>query len=155
MSLVVCVLDSTSYDFCSGTRVGQFRETGIDGEIAPVTSVRQTKDGNALLVSTLDGTIRLIDKGNGTLLQSYKGHVNKDYRIRSCLGMNDAYVVSGSEDGQIYVWDLLDGKALHKLDAHTKKVASAVVVNDVRKEWLSAGVDGVYSHLLMGEVGSY
>lgn len=107
-----------------------------------MTSLRQTKDTNALLVSTLDNTIRLMDKGNGMLLQSYKEHVNQDYRIRSCLAMNDAYVVSGSEDGRIYIWDLLGGKVIHRLDAHNKKVASAVVVNDARKEWLSAGVDG-------------
>lgn len=57
--------------------------------------------------------------------------------------MNDAYVVSGSEDGQVYIWDLLDGRIVKRLDAHAKKVASAVAVNDVRKEWLSAGVDGM------------
>ncbi len=110
-----------------------------------MTSLRQTKDTNALLVSTLDSTIRLMDKGNGMLLQSYKGHVNKDYRIRSSLGLNDAFVVSGSEDGCIYIWDLLDGKVLKKLDAHAKKVVSAVAVNDARKEWLSAGVDGMFA----------
>ena len=115
--------------------------------LAPVTSLRQTKDGNTLLVSSLDSTIRLIDKANGALLQSYKGHVNKNYRIRSCLGLHDAYVVSGSEDGHIYAWDLLEGKVVEKVkDAHSKKVASAVVVNDVKKEWLSAGVDGMDSH---------
>ncbi|KAI9822593.1 MAG: hypothetical protein M1827_000312 [Pycnora praestabilis] len=108
----------------------------------PITSVRQTRDGNAVLVSTLDSTIRLMDKGNGNLLQSYKGHVNEEYRIRSCLGVGDAYVVSGSEDGHIYVWDLLEGRVVEKLKAHNGKVASAVAFNTVRKEWLSAGVDG-------------
>ena len=109
----------------------------------PVTSLRQTKDTNGLLISTLDSTIRLLDKGNGALLQAYKGHVNKDFRIRSCFGINDAFVVSGSEDGKIYVWDMLEGKVVKKLDGHAGKVTSAVAVNDVRKEWLSAGVDGM------------
>ena len=77
------------------------------------------------------------------MLQAYKGHDNKDYRIRSYLGMNDAFVLSGSEDGKIYVWDLLDGKVVKRVDAHAGKVASAVVFNDTRKEWLSAGVDGM------------
>ncbi|KAI9776616.1 MAG: WD repeat-containing protein 83 [Candelina submexicana] len=109
----------------------------------PITSVRQTRDNNAVLVSTLDSTIRLMDKGNGNLLQSYKGHTNKDYRIRSCLGMGDAYVISGSEDGQIFVWDLLEGRVVRKLQAHEGKVASMVAFNEGRgKEWVSAGVDG-------------
>ena len=110
--------------------------------LEPITSVQQTRDGNAILVSTLDSTIRLMDKGNGQMLQSYKGHTNQDYRIRSCLGLADAVVVSGSEDGQIYAWDLLEGRVMEKLSAHDGKVASAVAFNAARKEWASAGVDG-------------
>ncbi|KAI9731886.1 MAG: hypothetical protein M1834_004337 [Cirrosporium novae-zelandiae] len=110
---------------------------------APVTSVALTKYGSgALLVSTLDATVRLFDRGNGTLLQSFKGHVNGDFRIGSCLGMRDAFVVSGSEDGVIYVWDILEGKVRHRLKAHEGKVCSAVAFNDARKEWCSAGTNG-------------
>lgn len=83
-----------------------------------------------------------MDKGNGQLLQSYRGHTNKDYRIRSCLGIADAVVISGSEDGHLYAWDLLEGTAIQKLDAHNGKVASAVACNGTKKEWASAGVDG-------------
>ncbi|MCJ1257664.1 hypothetical protein MMC24_005490 [Lignoscripta atroalba] len=108
----------------------------------PITSVQQTRDGNAVLVSTLDSTIRLMDKGNGQMLQCYRGHGNKDYRIRSCLGLADAVVVSGSEDGEIYAWDLLEGKVIDKLKAHDGKVASALAFSGARKEWASAGVDG-------------
>jgi len=109
---------------------------------APITSVEQTQDGNAVLVSTLDSTIRLMDKGNGQMLQSYRGHTNKDYRVRSCLGLADAVVISGSEDGQLYAWDSLEGKVIEKLKAHGGKVASAVACNGARKEWASAGADG-------------
>lgn len=108
----------------------------------PITSVQQTSDGNAVLVSTLDSVIRLMDKSNGQMLQSYKGHMNENYRIRSCLGLGDAVVVSGSEDGKIYVWDLLEGKVLETLSAHEGKVVSAVTCNNVRREFASAGVDG-------------
>ena len=108
----------------------------------PITSVQQTRDGNAVLVSTLDSTIRLMDRGNGQLLQSYKGHTNKDYRIRSCLGMADSMVISGSEDGKLYAWNLLDGKVIERLEAHGGRVGSAVACNGVKKEWASAGVDG-------------
>lgn len=108
----------------------------------PITSVQQTRDGNAVLVSTLDSTVRLMDKGNGQLLQSYKGHVNTDFRIRSCLGMADTVVISGSEDGHLLAWDLLKGTVIAKLAAHDGKVASAVAFNKARMEWASAGVNG-------------
>jgi mitogen-activated protein kinase organizer 1 len=83
-----------------------------------------------------------MDKANGKLLQSYKGHVNKDYRIRSSLGFGDSVVISGSEDGQIYAWDLLDGSVVEQLHAHEGKVASAVACNPAQKEWATAGIDG-------------
>ena len=115
-----------------------------------MTCVRHTKDGAALLVSTLDSTLRLLDKADGKLLQAYRGHTNTEYRVRACLARNDAFVVAGSEDGKIFVWDLLEGEVVTMLDGHGGKVASAVAVNDARKEWISAGVDGVwipYGHL--------
>ena len=56
--------------------------------------------------------------------------------------MADSVVISGSEDGKLYAWDLLEGKVIEKLDAHGGKVASAVACNGVKKEWASAGVDG-------------
>ena len=39
---------------------------------------------------------------------SYKGHSNCDYKIDSCLTHDDAHVISGSEDGKIYFWDLVE-----------------------------------------------
>ena len=56
--------------------------------------------------------------------------------------MGDSVVISGSEDGKIYGWDLLEGKILEALPAHDGKVVSAVACNPV-KEWASAGVDGM------------
>lgn len=110
--------------------------------VEPITSVQQTKDANAVIVSTLDSTIRLMDKGNGQLLQLYQGHTNKDLRIRSCMGMADSVVISGSEDGQLFAWDLLAATVIGKLQAHGGKVASAVACNGLRREWASSGADG-------------
>lgn len=87
-----------------------------------------------------------MDKGNGQLLQSYRGHTNTEYRIRSTLGMADSVVISGSEDGKLYAWDLLEGKVIETMKAHEGKVASAVACNGVKKEWVSAGVDGELLH---------
>ena len=83
-----------------------------------------------------------MDKGKGQLLQKYSGHTNRDYRIRSCLGMADTVVISGSEDGLLYAWDLLDGRKVERIEAHAGKVASAIAWNDHQKEWASAGTDG-------------
>ena len=39
---------------------------------------------------------------------SYKGHCNSDYKLDSCLSHDDAHVISGSEDGMILLWDLVE-----------------------------------------------
>lgn len=122
-----------------------------------------TKTNDSYLASTLDSTLRLMDKRDGKLLQAFKaeGFTNNTYRVRSTLAAADSLVVSGSEDGQIYVWDLLEGHLVHKLNHFQqalpaskggvaaaalfkpkKDVVSAVVWNQLRKEWASAGSDG-------------
>ena len=75
--------------------------------IAPVTSVCLSGDGNCLLVGTLDSTVRLLDRDKGHLLSSYSGHQNVKYKLDSRLSNTDAHVLSGSEDGSIHIWELV------------------------------------------------
>jgi mitogen-activated protein kinase organizer 1 len=100
-------------------RAGRLRTDHLGN---PVTSVALSNDKNCILASCLDATIRLIDKENGELLSEYKGHKNTEYKITSTFSNTDAYVVSGSEDSVIYIWDLVDTKVVRKLRGHTKVV---------------------------------
>lgn len=94
-----------------------------------------------------------------SLLANHMKFENKNYRLRSTLAAADSLVISGSEDGNIFVWDLLSGSLKHKLrhsqqaitdgrgglqgSTSTKKdVVSAVAWNQLRKEWATAGGDG-------------
>lgn len=127
----------------------------------PCTSLTVSKKGTEILVSSLDSTIRLMDRTNGEMLKAYKddAFVNKDLRVRSTLGLNDSVVVSGSDDGMIFAWDLLGSECLHKFKhsemreltsngmsrsqpAGKKDVVSAVAFCKTRREWCSAGADG-------------
>lgn len=126
----------------------------------PCTSLAVTTKGTEMLVSSLDSTIRLMDRDNGQLLKAYQddAFVNKDLRVRSTLGLNDSVVLSGSDNGMVFVWDILGGECLHRfkhsemrevqgkgtLSAQTgkKDVVSAVAFCKTRREWASAGGDG-------------
>lgn len=126
----------------------------------PCTSLTISKKGTEVLVSSLDSTVRLMDRTNGQLLRAYRhdSFVNKSLRVRSTLGMNDSVVISGSDDGMIFAWDMLEGECLHKFKhsqmkevsgmgafGHTNAkndVVSAVAFCKTRKEWCSAGGDG-------------
>jgi mitogen-activated protein kinase organizer 1 len=125
------------------------------------TSLAVTKKGTEVLVGALDSTVRLMDRTNGELLKAYNddAFVNKEFRVRSTLGLNDSVVVSGSDDGVVFVWDIMGGDCLHKFkhsemreimgkagsagQAKGKKdVVSAVAFCKTRREWASAGGDG-------------
>jgi len=108
----------------------------------PITSVWQSADSNCILVSTLDSHIRLFDKANGGLLQTFKGHRNTEYRIRSCLGAADKYVVSGSEDGRFMMWDLVTGDVVSEVEGHEGKVVTCVSYHSTKRQAVTSGVDG-------------
>ena len=38
----------------------------------------------------------------------YTGHIGSEYKIDSSFTNDDTFVVSGSEDGKIYFWDLVE-----------------------------------------------
>lgn len=142
-----------SYDLRSGI-------CRVDVIGAPVTSLRITAKGAEGLVSSLDSTIRLMDRDNGEMLKEYRDDmfVNKDLRVRSTLGLNDSVVVSGSDDGLVFVWDVMGGECLHRFrhsemrevkgrgglqqPKNKKEVVSAVAFCGTRREWASAGGDG-------------
>lgn len=105
-----------TYSISSGSYDGRVRiydirmgQTTVDVLGAPVTSVRCSGDGNAVLASTLDGRIRVLDRGDGKLLKAFPGekekekegkgpvYRNEELRIRSVFAANDGVVLSGSE----------------------------------------------------------
>lgn len=146
-----------SYDLRMGRCV-------VDVLGASVTSLCGMRDGKAVLVSTLDDTIRLMDLGeesNGGCLKSYKGHRNSEFRIKNCFGGNERWVVGGSEDkgGEVLVWDVMTGTIMERImvqgegdegkktaDGKKRKdVISVVAWKDAGKgdQWCCAGTDGI------------
>ena len=136
-------------------------EVYIDTIGAPVTSVTTTNQADSVLVSTLDSTLRLMDRRDGKSLKTYKadGFINDTYRIRSTLGAGDAFILSGSENGEIFIWDLLEGNLRHQLrhdpaSEHKstrgkQDVISAVTYCPTRMEWASAGGDGMFPSMIV------
>eukprot|EP00850_Spirogloea_muscicola_P008092 SM000042S15359 [mRNA] locus=s42:552851:555388:- [translate_table: standard] len=106
----------------------------------PVTSVSLSNDGNCVLAGCLDSTVRLLDKASGELLNEYKGHVNESYKLDSCLSNTDAHVISGSEDGRICFWDLVDAR-MTSINGHTAAV-TGVSYHPKECCLLTSSVDG-------------
>lgn len=135
---VQCLTDATDSVLCvnvsgdeitTGSTDGQFRRYDVrkgqlvaDSLLQPVGSVCYSNDRECALVSTLDDTIRLIERETGNELVSYKGHTNKKFKVQSALDPSDSFVVSGSEDNKFCFWDLVDGNLLHSVRHHAAPV---------------------------------
>ncbi|CAG8495666.1 7287_t:CDS:2 [Ambispora gerdemannii] len=145
----VASLQVSDYEIITGSVDGNIRRYDLragalltDLISQPITSVCFSGDGNCVLASSLDDTIRLMDKDNGGLLNSFKGHKNTQYKIQSCLSNYDMHVISGSEDGNIYIWDLLEGKLLSTINQAHGSVVTCVAYNPKQPVMISTSVDG-------------
>jgi len=98
--------------------------------------------GNLLLNFVLDNTLqKLCNFATGKFLKVYSGHVNRVYCIQSAFSItNGKYIVSGSEDNCVYIWDLQGRNILQKLEGHTDTVVS-VSCHPTENKIASGGLD--------------
>ncbi|KAF9686986.1 hypothetical protein SADUNF_Sadunf02G0047000 [Salix dunnii] len=89
-----------------------------------ITSFSLSRDNRFLLVNLLNQEIHLwsID-GNFRLVAKYNGHKRTRFIIRSCFGgLEQAFIASGSEDSQVYIWHRGTGDLVEALPGHSGAV---------------------------------
>ncbi|CAI4224389.1 unnamed protein product [Auanema sp. JU1783] len=146
----VLSIDVNGHEIVAGSADCNYRIYSVrDGNVhidfmgESVNSVHFTPDGNCVLASTQDGNVRLMDKSNGKMLTQYKGHTNSEYKIESCILQNIEQVATGSEDGLIYIYGLLDSNVLAKLE-HPSKIVHSVTAHPKKQHLLSAAGQLLY-----------
>ena len=110
----------------------------------PVTCVKFTKDSQCTLSSAHDDTLRLLDIETGELLGEYTGHQNNKYNIECALNRKDDHVISGSEDGLIYIWDLITSSIKTKLFVKKSKPVNSIAVHCEKDLMLASCEDEIY-----------
>lgn len=80
-----------------------------------VTYGSMTHDGQCYILSCADSTIKLFDKDSGELLNTFSGHVSKDYLLENTVNAKDSHILSGSATGEIFYWDLISSNCVQKL----------------------------------------
>lgn len=113
----------------------------IDHLHSAVTSLQISGDGNCLLAGCIDNTVKLLDRSTGELLNTYSGHKSGQYRVGCAMSADDAFVLAGSEDGDVFVWDLVDCSVTHKLKGH-RGVVCDVAYHPTKPIAVSSAVDG-------------
>ncbi|KAK4429206.1 WD repeat-containing protein 26 [Sesamum alatum] len=107
-----------------------------------IISFALSEDRKLLLISLLDGELHLwnID-GSAKLVAKYKGHKRSRFVVRSCFGgLNQAFVASGSEDSQVYIWHRPSRELILTLAGHSGAV-NCVSWNPTNPHMLASASD--------------
>lgn len=98
--------------------------TRLEGEM---TSVKVSKDSQFALINHAPEVLYLYDLKSGRLVNKYVGQQQGQHIIRSCFGgANETFIVSGSEDGNVYVWHRESGTLLEVLPGHGQGSVNSV-----------------------------
>jgi WD40 repeat protein len=107
----------------------------LGGQIAGVTEVAFSPDGQRLAGGCWDGTVKVWDSHSGQQLLVLNGRTNGVSSVAFSPGGSDPRtmgqrIVSGSYDGTVKVWDAQTGQLLLDLKGHTGSVASVAFSPD-------------------------
>ncbi|KAM0792248.1 hypothetical protein ACM66B_004942 [Microbotryomycetes sp. NB124-2] len=95
-----------------------------------LTSVTISDDSRFAIVSHAPSEILYIDLRDGTIVRRFQGHDQGRFVLQSCFGgALQNFVMSGSGDGQIFVWHRDTGRLLHQLSGHGSGSVNAVAWN--------------------------
>ncbi|XP_057955684.1 WD repeat-containing protein 26 homolog isoform X2 [Malania oleifera] len=131
---------------CRDTAILLFeRETKAERYIEEdqtITSFSLSRDSKFVLVSLLNQEIHLWNiNGDIKLIAKYEGHKRARFIIRSCFGgSEEAFIASGSEDSQVYIWHRGSGELIQSLPGHSGAI-NCVCWNPTNPHMLASASD--------------
>lgn len=102
-------------------------------------------DCNLVLTSATDGVIKLWDirNSNQKCIRRFQQHKNAIHTIACQMSPCIKYLVTGSEDRNTYIYDVLSGSCIHRLQScHSDVVSSAQFVPHRSDRMATCSFDG-------------
>jgi mitogen-activated protein kinase organizer 1 len=100
-------------------------------------------DAGCVLAGVVESRLALLDASSGEVLAEYRGHAHERSAIASTLSSDDALVASGSEDGRVVMWELVDADVVASIDAHPKHSACGLDWHPRGDVMATGGTDGL------------
>jgi mitogen-activated protein kinase organizer 1 len=103
------------------------------GSQAVVTNLALTSDDLCLAAACLDGNVHIVARSNGEILQSISTssslsqpyqQTKGQYAIGCDITADNSYLISGSEDGISFMFDLVQGTLQQSFTGHTRPTCS-------------------------------
>ncbi|XP_066910981.1 U5 small nuclear ribonucleoprotein 40 kDa protein-like [Clytia hemisphaerica] len=112
----------------------------LKGHSGAILDMHWMYDGDTLVTSSSDKTIALWDYETGAKVKKFKGHTSF---VNSCCPVRRGpeLVVSGSDDGEIKLWDRRKKTAVQTF--MNKYPVTAVCFNDNATQIVSGGIDNI------------
>ncbi|EGN95548.1 hypothetical protein SERLA73DRAFT_186621 [Serpula lacrymans var. lacrymans S7.3] len=124
------------YDLASKQMESSIR---LDGQ---PTSIKISDDSRYALFNHAPDEIHLWDLAAGQLVRKLTGQRQESIVIRSCFGGIDGnFIVSGSEDGNVYAWHRDSGSLLEVLSGHGEGSVNSVAWNPRNEQMFASCSD--------------
>jgi len=93
-----------------------------------IHSVCLSSDGQTLAVGSGNGSIKIINKNTGKIINDIPAHSGS---VKKVLYYDDSkYLVSAGEDKVIKIWDISSGKEIRNLEGHTNSINDLAISQD-------------------------
>ncbi|CAN6600348.1 hypothetical protein TRVA0_001S08724 [Trichomonascus vanleenenianus] len=144
------IVSTTEPQIISGSVDGRLRFYDVrNGQLTtdvvghPITDVVESRSGQAILVSTLDSSIRLFNRADGSMVKKFQGHKNSQLKLNGLAFFDqDSRVVSASEDGYICIWDMNGSLERVKTASHAIGAKAFALGSNSRNELASSTTSG-------------
>ncbi|GBG31627.1 WD repeat-containing protein 5 [Hondaea fermentalgiana] len=108
------------------TNSGQCHRSILQNHNPPVSSATFSPNGKFVLVGTFGGTLQLWNYAQTKVLKRYRGHLHERFCLQAGFAVHQgaAAIMSGSEDGVCYLWDLQTKRVTLRLEGHSGPVVA-------------------------------
>lgn len=108
-----------------------------------LTSVTVSRDSKYALINVKPEEVHLWDLHNYRIVTKYVGQLQKEFVIRSCFGgIEEQFVLSGSQDNYVYVWNRHTAELIETIPGHQGTVNCVRWCPSNSRMFASAGDDG-------------